>query len=122
MSDMYAADLAGFVFPSDKWLDAGRIDMKRYGWADLVATLKTTSIFITGRHHGMYAACKARTPFVIFQSNSHKLEDLFSMAGVNIPICRTFADARKAIRWSVRHPEAYARLFDWMEAREPPRL
>jgi len=44
-----------------------------------------------------------RLPFVVFAGNSHKVEDLLQAAGSRIPVCRSFVEARKAVRWVGSH-------------------
>jgi hypothetical protein len=66
----------------------------------------------------VYAACRARTPFVIFKLYNHKISGLFQWAGVDIPIARNRWELAYAIRWARRHREVYETFFAWME-RQP---
>jgi hypothetical protein len=117
ISDIYATDLGGFVWPSaEHFQDMGRIDLRGLEWSELVDQLGRAAVFVTGRHHGMYAACRARTPFVNFPTNSHKFEDLLQTAGFTVPVCRAFRDVARAVAWAANHSADYDRLFDWMEA------
>lgn len=85
-------------------------------WSYLVKSLRTASLYVTGRHHGMYAACKARTPFVIYKRENHKMLDLMHTAGIHIPYPETPAEMVEAIKWARKNRDVYERLFDWMEA------
>lgn len=84
-------------------------------WSFLVRSLRTASLYVTGQHHGVYAACKARIPFVIFKVNTHKLSGLFAWAGVAIPIAQNRRQLVKALAWARKNRAVYERLFDWME-------
>lgn len=84
-------------------------------WSYIVSSLRNANIYITGQHHGVYAAAKARIPFAIFKVNTHKLEGLLKWAGVNIPIAKSRKQLEKAIEWAKTHKDVYEQLFDWME-------
>ena len=86
------------------------------GWDYFVKSLSTASLYVTGRHHGMYAACKARTPFVVYKRENHKILDLFESAGVSIPYPTSRDDLVAAVAWARANRDVYFRLFDWMEA------
>lgn len=88
-------------------------------WAEIVHTLMGARLYITGQHHGVYAACMARVPFVYCKCNTHKVEGLFDWAGVDIPTVRNAADVPICVEWALEHPEVYRELFDFMAAREP---
>jgi hypothetical protein len=57
-------------------------------FADVVETLKSVELYVTGQHHGVYAAGLAGTPFVALASNSHKIESLLEWAGLQFALCR----------------------------------
>lgn len=114
-TDFYSRDLRVWVSinvpPVDnlpKLSMAGR-------WGDFVATLKRTQLLITGRHHAVYGACQARTPFLAIDGNTHKISGLVAMAGVNIPVFRSFLDLRASIPKIGELRAEYDKLFDWME-------
>ena len=48
-----------------------------------VADLRRTSIYLTGRYHGICLAISAGVPFRAVTSNSHKIEALLKEAGLN---------------------------------------
>ena len=87
-------------------------------WSYLVKSLRTASLYVTGRHHGMYAACKARTPFVIYKRENHKMLDLIESSGIAIPYPQTPEELERAVEWARANHETYRRLFDWMELQE----
>ena len=55
----------------------GYIDIFNQHWRDFVSQLWYSNLLITGRHHEMYAACKAECPFVVIEGNTHKNQGLF---------------------------------------------
>ena len=96
----------------DPWT---RIDMRRVGWSELVGGLRGARVLITGRHHGMYAACKARLPFIPIRGNAHKFEDLLDSARSPIPVAQRRSELEGLLGWARANRAAYDDLFDWME-------
>jgi polysaccharide pyruvyl transferase WcaK-like protein len=95
------------------------LDIFKQDWDTFVNVLRSTDWFITGRHHELYAACKARCPFATLSGNTHKNEGLIKWAGVEIPIesptllherVPHFLDICKERRME------YEKLFNWMES------
>lgn len=121
-TDVYAEGF-GFVWlPPRKAIDLTNIDMRELSWSSLVNSLSTAKLLITGRHHGMYAACRARLPFVPIRGNSHKIEDLLSTAKSPIPIAKSITDAVNLITWAINNRSAYDDLFAWMDEQSPWRF
>lgn len=87
-------------------------------WSYVVNSLRGANVYLTGQHHGVYAACRARTPFVLIKLYNHKITGLFKWAGVDFPVVRFRWHLKYAIRWAKKHREVYEKLFDWME-RQP---
>jgi hypothetical protein len=85
-------------------------------WSYIVNSLARANLYITGQHHGVYAACRARVPFAFFKVYNHKIKGLFEWAGLDIPIATNLPELLDAIRWARTHPDVFERLFDWMEA------
>jgi hypothetical protein len=115
-TDFWNSDLRCFARPT-----AGAmarypyLDMGSMGWSELVASIATAGMIVTGRHHAMYAACKARRPFIPIAGNTHKFEDLLRGAGSAIPVCSTWEQVRQASQWLSGRRDEFERLFDWME-------
>jgi polysaccharide pyruvyl transferase WcaK-like protein len=95
------------------------LDIFKTEWNECVNTLRNTDWFVTGRHHELYAACKARCPSTVLSGNTWKNEGLFETAGVDIPCgdgkllhdeIPNFIDECKEKK------DEYTKLFDWMEA------
>jgi len=90
------------------------IDMSAMGWSELVCGLRTAGTFVTGRHHGVYAACKARIPFIALVGNTHKVDGLMVSAGSSIRCCRSLQQVVQQRSAPIDHEE-YGRLFAWMD-------
>jgi hypothetical protein len=119
-SDFYSEEFAAFVRVTGGALGkTPYLDMRRMTWSGCVASLKTASVFICGRHHGIYAACKARVPFVPFRGNTHKVEGIFRLAGVEIPLCASPAELPARIEQALSDRTPYEALFDWMDRQTP---
>jgi hypothetical protein len=84
-------------------------------WSVVINSLSTANFYITGQHHGVYAACKARTPFVAIRVNTHKLTGLLRWAESDIPIAENGSQVKEIMDWAMTHKDSYERLFDWME-------
>lgn len=95
--------------------DALEIDMKHINWNMLVHSLKTSKLLITGRHHAIYAACKAKIPFIIIDSNTHKSRGLIQQSKIDIPIIKDIKDLNKWIDWSKNNQDTYEKFFSWMD-------
>ncbi len=118
LTDMWADNLGAFVWlEHPRVADARRLDITKFTWPDLVATLRTARLVITGRHHVLYAACRAEVPFVAIRGNSHKMEDLCS--DFHIPVASSVADIAALVQWSRANDATFRRLFDQMRAKRP---
>lgn len=123
MTDFLSREFGGFVRLRSRWAERYPfLDMCAMDWSTLVRSLQTARLLLTGRHHGVYAACKARTPFLALAGNSHKIEGLIASAGVDIPVFRKFSDLRASIPDAENWRRRYDRLFDWFEKQEPWRF
>jgi hypothetical protein len=91
-------------------------DLKTQTWSQSVHSLKTASMLITGRHHAVFAACKAEIPFVAVSGNTHKIEGFARMSGIDLPILGSMHGISDAIKWTKQNSNAYADFFDWMRS------
>lgn len=99
--------------------DIPHMDIFHTEWNDYVNTLRNTDWFVTGRHHELYAACKARCKFAALSGNTWKNEGLMKTAGVNIPIeAPHLLHSRipEFLEKCKKKKKEYDKLFDWMEA------
>lgn len=85
-----------------------------------VSQLHGCKAYITGQHHGMYAALIAKVPFILVSSNSHKIEGLLKWANSKIPVCSKFSEVTDMSNNILDYKEEYARIFEWFDS--APRL
>jgi hypothetical protein len=88
-------------------------------WTGLHNALRSASTYITGQHHGVYAACKARCPFVAGRVNTNKLTSLFEWAGVKIPLFTTAEECLEQVRTVDDRRDEFERLFNFLESQSP---
>ena len=74
---------------------------------DVIATLKTARLYITGQYHGVYSCGLAGTPFVCFPSNSRKIEALLTWSKLPIPICKAKRDLEQQMKAAVSNPGVF---------------
>lgn len=79
-------------------------------WASLPHRLASARVVITGRHHGIYAAIVAGTPFVAVTSNTHKIEALLEAVGLERLVVSTPADVVVQRDWAVANPMVFRAL------------
>lgn len=116
ITDFYSKDFGGWV----RYTGGNRsrhvyLDMKHFTWSGFVNTLKTSSLLITGRQHAVFAACRARIPFVALESNTHKISGFVKMSKIPIPVCETPKDITEAIKWAKNNYSAYQKFFDFLD-------
>ncbi len=104
--------------------DYGTVNIFKEDWNHIVNTLRNAKFFITSRHHEMYAACKARCPFIAVEGNTWKNQALFETSGIHIPYVKSLdqvSDCFIEIKtyWK-EYQQNYNKLFDWME--QQPKL
>jgi len=121
-TDFYFPDTKSWSQDKDIFNNIMFFSMENISWSSFVLSLKTCSYLVTGRHHAIYAACKARIPFVASESNTHKISGLIASAGSKIPIASHPNELREIIpRLDDLRPE-YEKLFDWMASQNPENI
>lgn len=116
-TDFYSVEFGNFVRLNDGPISRRPyVEMKKKSWSSLVLELRSAGLLVTGRHHAVYAGCKARLPFVALAGNTHKIEGLIASAGVDIPVCRHPSELPAAMNAAKTNRAAYDALFDWLEA------
>ena len=101
----------------------GYIDIFGESWENIVNRLRHSNLLVTGRHHELYAACKARCPFIVLEGNTHKNSGLLATFGVNIPVLgmrASIEEIRSSISSYRDYLGEYEKLFDFMEGYEAP--
>lgn len=117
VSDFYSNEFKCFVRPTGGWLSKMPfVDIKNSSWDGLIGALRRSQSFVTGRHHGVYASCVARTPFAVLAGNTHKIEGLIATSGTDIPVAKSPAELRKQAESIASRATAYEELFEWMSA------
>lgn len=119
-TDFWSKEFESFVKLTSKWANKFHfMDMQGVSWSSMVKSLRTASLLVTGRHHAVYAACKAEIPFSALKGNTHKIEGLIETSGVNIPIHSNIDEVKGQMMNSFSQRSEYNALFDWMK-RNPP--
>lgn len=88
-------------------------------WPAVVNRLRSAELYVTGQHHGVYAACRARCPFVCGKVNTHKLSSLFEWAGVKIPFFSTAAECIEQVGNFHERMDEFEKLFQFLEEQKP---
>jgi len=118
-TDFWSREFDAFVSVNSKWVqDFPYIDMTEMSWSSLVKSLQSASALVTGRHHAVYAACRARIPFLFLPGNTHKIEGLVETAGVKIPACQSFKHLKRRVEERDFPIARCTELYNWME-RQP---
>lgn len=119
-TDFFSKEFECFVILNSKWAQKFEyIDMAALSWSSLVRSLRTASVLVTGRHHAVYAACRARTPFLAMRGNTHKNEGLVATASISIPIFECLSTVREILDNESYKIYDFMKLFDWMEQQQP---
>ena len=119
MTDFWSDSFDAFARPTSSYLKDFRFfEFLKYDWAGAIESLKTTPLLITGRQHAVYAACKARTPFLAVKGNTHKIEGLVAMAGADIPVLDHPREIRDHLDKALENQSEYDRLFDYLDAQK----
>ena len=93
-----------------------RVTLSKRTWGNLVASLRTAGLLVTGRQHAVYAASRARLPFAAAESNTHKIGGLIATSGVDIPFARTVDELPEVVQRVRRERHRFLEFFRWIEA------
>lgn len=112
--------IVGKFFMQKDWRpkDIPVIDIFKNDWNTIVNVLRNTEWFVTGRHHELYASCKARCPFSTLAGNTWKNEGLMKTAGVDIPVGAPHLLHSNIPNFIAKCKERrmeYEKLFNWMQ-------
>lgn len=122
-TDFWSKDFDCFVKLTSKWAQKFHyLDMQSMSWSSIVKSLRTASLLVTGRHHAVYAACKAETPFIAMRGNTHKIEGLIKTANVDIPVFSRFDNLKECVVEGISSDKEYFKLFEWMRNQKPWRI
>jgi polysaccharide pyruvyl transferase WcaK-like protein len=101
----------------------GHVDLFNESWNDVVNKLRHSKLLVTGRHHEMYAACKAECPFIVLEGNTHKNSGLFETFEVDIPTLpmdASLSDIRELILKIDQYD--FKKLFSLMKTYKQPQF
>ncbi len=116
MTDLYWPGLRGFAKPTGGPMARFEyIPMDVLDWQAMLDTVVASEIVLTGRHHGVYAACRARVPFVALAGNTPKIEGLAAWSGLELPVTADVTELGGLLARIRRYRAAFEALFDWME-------
>ena len=73
----------GQYFNRERKNDYPEINIFKQEWDEVVNRLRHSNLLLTGRHHEMYAAIKARCKFIVCKGNSWKNEGLLNQFGLD---------------------------------------
>lgn len=78
------------IYEGQYWDEKGSgnypsINIFNQSWNEIVNRLRHADLLITGRHHEMYAACKAKCRFLVKDGNTWKNRGLLDTVGAEIP-------------------------------------
>lgn len=74
----------GQYFNRERKNDYPEINIFKQEWNEVVNRLRHSNLLLTGRHHEMYAAIKARCKFIVCKGNSWKNESLLNQFGLDV--------------------------------------
>lgn len=119
ITDFYSKEFNAWMkYTAGSYANKHYVCMKKNSWSQLVLSLQTSSILITGRHHAIYAACKSKTPFISLESNSHKISGLIKMSKIPLPICSSPNQFQSALKWANTNKYAYQDFFSFIDELE----
>ena len=112
--------IIGKFFAQADWRPKGipTLDIFKTDWNTFVNVLRSTDWFITGRHHELYASCKARCPVAVLSGNTWKNEGLFKTAGAKLLVGNPnikHEDIPLFLAECKERRMEYEKLFNWME-------
>jgi hypothetical protein len=119
VTDFFSAEFRTFVRINEGRLaQRAFLDMRAQSWQETINIVASARTLVTGRYHGIYAACKARTPFAAYSGNTHKMQGLIEWSGCPIPVATSIRAVLPMARKALRNLESFDPFFDWM-AQQP---
>lgn len=116
MTDLYWPGVRGFARPTGGPLARFEyLEMAQLDWQGMLDHVSASQILLTGRHHGVYAACRARVPFVALAGNTPKIQGLAAWSGLDLPVTENVSELGGLLARIGRYRPAFEALFDWME-------
>ena len=92
-----------------------RCHLDEWKWEDVIASLQTARLYVTGDVYGVYAAALARVPFVTVQERGQDIAGLVAWYGrFTPPSIKHRSSLFEAIEWALSHRDLYEDFFDWI--------
>ncbi|MES0869882.1 polysaccharide pyruvyl transferase family protein [Pseudovibrio sp. SCP19] len=113
-TDFRCPDTDVFLRNDELLPHADYVSLKAQNWEETIRKLSEYEYVVTGQHHAVYAACKARTPFIASEGNSHKIKGLIESADAEIPTATSFREFKDLLENIEKYRSEYEKLFDWM--------
>ena len=88
-------------------------------WKHAVADMRTARIVITARHHGVYMAGLAGTPFIALGSNTWKIEGLLAMFSKDLKVCANLREIRKGIKLAFLNKNLFTDFHLFLKKQKP---
>ena len=92
------------------------LDMRNLNWDETVSRVANAKVFLTGRFHGLMAACRASTRFVAFSGNTPKIDGTLAWFGDTRAMVNNPRDFISAMKSSHRNLAYYNEFFDWIRS------
>lgn len=99
------------------------IDIFSQPWNSLISDLRKSKMLVTGRHHEMYAACKAECPFLVLEGNTHKNSGFLKTMECEIPILPTNSSNKEITNYIEKfstYESEYLKLFKKLKTIKKP--
>lgn len=99
------------------WAGSKRIDIFNESWVDVVNRARNAKVFLTGRHHEMYAALCARCKVIVQPGNTWKNEGFFHTSGTPELVMEL---TQKNIQDTLdgRYDESWKKVWDFLDSYE----
>lgn len=85
-------------------------------WKQALQHIASAKCIVTGRHHGCYLAMLLGKPFVLLDSNSHKMQGIRAQYGDFIEICESADEVEAAIGRATKNVEKFQAIAQSLKA------
>lgn len=80
-------------------------------WRDALKKIRAAKLVVTGRHHAVYLALLAKTPFIALPSNTWKIEGTLEQLNA-LHAMWAGTDIVEMVNAALKHPERYTSVFE----------
>jgi hypothetical protein len=122
-TDFYAAEFDCFAWPNGGPLqEVPTLDMRRCNWQETLDAVAGAQMLLTGRFHGLMAACRTRTRFAAYPGNTDKIAGVLAWFGRSTPLVREFRRLRTSAEALAADGAFYDDFFAWLDTVPPWRF